>query len=167
MINWKLVPDFSVKEFSEDPDKYADPEVIYNLQRARLLLNVKIFPSPVSGALARINTGSKTSQHYTDSQGTIKSKAIDFFCEGNCAVNTMLLLNSRIFKRFGVYFDTKYDGKKWVMFHGDNKIKSDPLFWYRDGCGVYHYPTISRKPGELIKIFHCLIYRRNNYLIHS
>mgnify|MGYP006442137921 CR=1 FL=1 len=66
MIDWRGARNFSPGEFSEDPDKYAEPRLIYNLQKTRSLLNRPIFPSPVDGALAR-TYGSMDYPHYIGS----------------------------------------------------------------------------------------------------
>ena len=44
------------------------------------------------------------------------------------------VLQSNLFPRIGLYFDTKYKNKPWMMLHLD--LKPTPLIWYRD---IHYY----------------------------
>lgn len=129
-IDWEDISKFTPDEFSEDPDKYADPELIYRLNFYRIKSKCIIKPSPITGALARFDGG--------DSQHTVKdnqlSKASDIFQEGVPFQNYSLLLSMRLFNGIGVYLDTDGpDGFPWIMFHVDiRNIGYDygnPLIW--------------------------------------
>lgn len=148
MIDWNSVFRLNSWEFSENPDKYADPMLIYNLSDLRRLSNERIYPSPVSGALARFN-GSETSQHYVGSKDdpVRKSTGIDIFMEGTPFSNYSFILHSRLFTGIGIYLDTTGpDGLNWIMFHLDMRpFKSNlPLIWIatkeESGSTKYHYP---------------------------
>ncbi len=127
MINWKNIKRFSIAEFPEDPDKFAEPQLIYKLNTFALQLGKAIYPSPVKGALARLS-GSKTSQHYAINR---KSTAVDIFCEGVPFFVLSELLVSKLFRGIGIYLDTDgVDGLPWVMFHVDLRPKKgSPLIW--------------------------------------
>ncbi len=126
MINWNNVYKLSPEEFSEDPNKYADPKLIYSLGKLRELLDMRMFPSPVSGALAR-QKGSKTSQHYAVNR---LSTASDVFIEGIPFAILTKVLFSNLFTGVGIYLDTRGpDGKPWVMFHLDIRKRYFPFIW--------------------------------------
>lgn len=134
-INWNNVYKLSPGEFPEDPDKYAEPVLIYSLGDLRQFLQKRMFPSPVSGALARFG-GSETSQHYVGPKNDIQRKATgcDVFCEGVPFETYTILLASKLFNGIGIYLDTNGpDGMPWVMFHLDMRFKGFteilPLIW--------------------------------------
>lgn len=141
-IQWENVPNFSSGEFSEDPDIYAYKHLIYSLQLARSELKVPVYPSPAPGALARTDERARRSMHYCNPEEGLFSRAVDFFVEGNPVKALFVLLGGGHFTRLGMYFDTFYDGKPWVMFHGDKypDYSQHGFIWYRDENGVYHYP---------------------------
>ena len=113
-IDWNTVKYFKSRHFVDDTNR-AEPELIYSLDEARTILNVRIFPSTVPGALARFDKDAKTSQHYAVGR---KSKAADVFCEGVPIANFYTLLSLNLFNGIGIYLDTSgVDGKLWVMFH--------------------------------------------------
>lgn len=161
-INWLTVPDFEPGEFSEDPDLYASTHLIYSLQLARNELAKPVYPSPAPGALARLEAADLKSMHYADPAQGILSRAIDFFVEGNPVKNFFVLLGGGHFTRFGIYFDTFYNNKPWVMFHADRKtdINQQGFFWYRDEEGVYRYPLTGDFPA-FVEYLHR--YRHENY----
>lgn len=137
MINWEEIKHFKKHEFPEDPDIYADPRLIRNLDEYRELLGQKVHPSPVEGALARLDDKAKSSQHYAVDR---KSTAIDVFPEGSIINAWTVALTSGFWAGIGVYFDTQYTGKDWCMLHLD--IREKPLIWYRIN-GDYFYPLHS------------------------
>ncbi len=127
IINWNYVYRFSAGEFSEDPNKLAEPELIYSLGNLRKILGTKMRPSPVSGALAR-KYGSKTSQHYAVGR---LSTGSDQFIEGVPFEIFSKIMYSQLFTGVGIYFDTKGpDGKPWVMFHLDIRERETPFIWF-------------------------------------
>lgn len=137
LIDWTKVYKLSPGEFSEDPDKYADPLLIYSLSNTRKKTKSRMFPSPIRGALAR-HDGRKSSQHYVgDKKGPVRmSTACDVFCEGVPFANYTTILESGLYRGVGIYLDTNGpDGKPWVMFHLDIRTKgyynslSTPLIW--------------------------------------
>lgn len=170
-INWNDIKNFSSTEFPEDPNKYANPELIYVLQDLRVLYNMKIYPSPVSGALARF-TGSITSQHYVGSktEPTRLSTGIDVFPEGVPFAFLCTVLKIPTILGIGIYIDTNGpDGKPWVMFHLDIRrkgfTKDIPLIWVakkiNEGNQVktkYYYPqtTVSKWAYLTAPIFYKL-----------
>jgi hypothetical protein len=152
-IDWKHIHFFTKSEFNEDPDKYADPTLIYTLDKFRLTFGERIFPSPVEGAFVRFD-GSKTSQHYVgDKENPIrKTTAIDFFPEGTPIEVYTYLLTNFLIKGIGIYLDTKgNDGLPWIMFHMDIRekgFKAFPLIWFckkEKGINKYYYPQNNSK----------------------
>jgi hypothetical protein len=142
-LDWSKYPDFSPEEFPEDPNAYASEYLLATLQSARSALKVPIYPSPAPGALARFDR--TTSMHFCDPDKYEYSKAVDFFVAGNPVDAFYKLVMSRTFYRIGVYFDTRYRGQNWVMFHGDNGYSNLTRLWFRDK-GKYYYPRYT--PGK-------------------
>lgn len=142
---------FSIDEFSEDPIKYADEDLINNLDKLRDFIGKPIYPSPVKGALARFD-GSKKSQHYAINR---KSTAIDIFVDCSPFEAFIKILQSKLFNRVGIYFDTYYNNKNHVMFHVD--LKDQNLIWLRDNY-KYSYSYEKNFYKELLEKF-------NNYTI--
>jgi len=122
---------FSPSEFPEDIS-YADPKLLEMLDNFREELGVRIHPSPVPGALARFS-GSPTSQHYAVDR---LSTAVDVFVEASPAWVYIRALQFG-WGGVGVYFDTHYNNRHWVMFHLD--IRKDKTTWFRDDK-EYFYP---------------------------
>ena len=159
MINWEEIYKLESNEFSEDPDKYADHELIYALSDIRQFTQRKLRPSKASGALARFE-GSITSQHYVGSMGypERKSTASDIFCEGIPFSTYSSIIASRLFKGVGVYLDTYGpDGLPWVMFHVDIRPRgfnqNSPLIWIvekSEGKNVYKYPQAEPQYWSLL-----------------
>lgn len=114
---------------SEFPEKLslADPVLIENLIRLREYLNRPMFPSPVPGALARTDDGASESEHYAVGR---LSRAVDFFCDMDPFEAYVKIVQSGLFPRIGIYFDTWFKHQKWVMFHVD--LKPKPLLWFRN-----------------------------------
>lgn len=152
-IDWDKIKFFKKSEFSEDPDKYADPDLIHILDRFRFLLGERIFPSPVEGAFVRFN-GSRKSQHYVGPKDNPvrKTTAIDIFPEGMPIEIYSYLLTFFDIKGLGIYLDTKgVDGLPWIMFHIDIRekgFKAFPLIWFckkENGINRYYYPQNDSK----------------------
>ena len=78
-MNWKTlngIRRFTPGEFPEDPEELAEPRLIYSLDDFAVALGRPVHPSPVPGALARLD-GSETSRHYAVGR---RSDAVDVFC---------------------------------------------------------------------------------------
>ncbi len=135
---------FNESEFPESIE-HGSPELFEKLDKLRDFIKVKIFPSPAPGALARLDLESSSSQHYASK--TRKSRAIDFFTSGDPFAVYLKILHSRLFRRVGVYFDTKLRGCREIMFHVD--LKPQDLMWFRAN-GKYIY---SNNPHFYRKIF--------------
>lgn len=145
-IDWEMVNYFNpeIDEFSEDPDKYADPKLIYAIDAFRAISSSPIHPSPATGALARFEETAKYSRHYAIGR---KSDAIDIFCEEPIQNAYLKAITCGLFGGVGVYFDTRYKGKPWPMLHLDLRpLKNSTItLWYRDISG-YSYP----KEGKFV-----------------
>lgn len=158
-IYWNDISFFTPEEFTHDPSIYADPQLIYTLDKLRLRLGEKIYPSPVDGAFVRFD-GSETSQHYVGPEEAIirKTTAIDFFPEG-IPVHTYTCLVSQFFVRgIGIYLDTVgIDGNPWVMFHMDIRekgYKGSPLIWFcekKEGKNKYYYPQVNEADWKFLQ----------------
>lgn len=134
MMSWSKyagINRFQPDEFLEDPERYADIFFLRQLDAFAIALDKAVYPSPVSGALARFK-GSKTSRHYAIGR---LSDACDIFC--NCQISKAWTMALQFFTGVGVYFDTHYKGVSWPMLHVDSRPKT--LIWYRDE-NSYHYP---------------------------
>lgn len=132
----EVIYNFSLSEFPEDPIRFADIVTIRSLDVFRAMLNQKIYPSPMKGALARF-TGRETSQHRViakESKIIKRSTAIDVFCEGDAFENMQIAMKSRLFNGIGIYLDTFYAGQPWVMMHLDNRANGyrpkEALLWF-------------------------------------
>ena len=132
MIDWELIRHFKKEDFVDDPH-YADPELLYSIEQARILMAQRMYPSTVRGTLCRFG-GSKGSQHYVGPhRGEIvrKATASDMFIEGVPMQNLLIFLGSGLFKGIGLYLDTiGVNGRPWVMTHLDiRKNRNQPLVW--------------------------------------
>ena len=155
-IDWRKVYKLSADEFSEDPNKHAEPELIYSLGKLRKLLRTIMRPSPVKGALARFS-GKTTTQHYAVGR---KSTGSDQFIEGIPFEIYSKILFSRLFTGVGIYLDTKGpDGLPWVMFHLDIRKRDFPFIWIakkeydprkKEFRTFYKYPQYDSKYWSLL-----------------
>lgn len=162
MIDWNRVYKLSPGEFSEDPNKYAEENLIYYLGRLRKKIKRKMRPSPVSGALARFDEKSSTSMHFCSLSHSRKSKASDMFIEGVPFVIFSTILDLRLFNGIGIYLDTKGpDGLPWIMFHLDlrKRNKNLPTIWIVEKVydfenhkliDTYRYPQADTKYWSLL-----------------
>jgi hypothetical protein len=132
----KGIQRFIPSEFSEDPEKYADPELIYALDSFAIALGSPVHPSPAPGALARFD-GSVTSRHYAINR---RSDGSDVFCSCPIFKAWSTALQAGEFNGIGVYFDTHYRGDSWPMLHLDMRPPGKRIVWFRDEEGRYHYP---------------------------
>lgn len=157
-VNWKDIRNFSPNEFPENPELYAEPELIYTLQDLRDLYSKRIYPSPAPGALARFD-GSEESQHFVGPDGKLrKSTGVDVFVEGCPFEFYSSILKIQNIKGIGIYLDTKWiDGNPRVMFHIDIRRKgynnAMPLIWIakkENGIRKYFYPQIDNSKYKLL-----------------
>jgi hypothetical protein len=96
-----------------------------------------IYPSPVSGALARFDKTDEDSHHYAGEDH--KSRALDWFPGGSVQKAWLMAVTSGLFGGIGIYFDTKYQGKPWPMIHTDIRERTPTLLWYREGGSYYYF----------------------------
>jgi len=150
-INNVQMPNFSKDEFSEDPDLYAHPEMLFNLQVQRTKWGHPFVLSKAQGALARFDDKAVGSQHYAMNR---YSTAIDGFPQMNIFKAWSMALNSGLWGGIGVYFDTKNNrGVEQPMLHLDTRERFEPTLWYRDK-GKYVYRSDKSFYTKLIKIFY-------------
>jgi hypothetical protein len=146
----KQVQHFRPSEFPESVE-WGDPVLFGRLDAFRGALGCRIFPSPARGGLARFEWADRFSWHYCDREGEIRSRAVDVFCECSAIHAYTQALASQLWGGVGVYFDTRYNQKPWIMFHldtrqpGDRHAKQTALVWFRDRTGQYHYPQYNRR----------------------
>lgn len=173
MINWERVYKFSPKEFSEDPNKHAEPLLMYSLGDTRRTYGKRMFPSPVKGALARF-TGKTTTQHYAVGK---RSKASDIFPEGVPFNFYFTVLSMNLFRGIGVYLDTKGpDGLPWIMFHLDIRksgfTNELPLIWIVENIydptkgrhvDKYRYPQFDSSYWNLFNDQRLYTFRERQY----
>ena len=141
-IQWDDVDHFYPDHFPENPDKRANPNLIYNVDLWRKLCGFPISPSPVEGALARFGDADKDSRHYAVDR---LSDALDVFVHGDPVQAFMAALCSQLFGAVGLYLDTTFRGEQWPMLHVDLRplgvghSKEMVLIWVREE-GEYKYP---------------------------
>lgn len=137
---------FSIEEFPEWIG-FAEDRLFFKLDKFREILNCPIYPSPAEGALARFTD--KTSMHYCEKKGPIKSQAVDVFCGCRSELAFFQALASQLWGGIGIYFDTHFHNKFWPLLHldmrglGQNHSKETTLIWFRDE--KYIYPQYSEK----------------------
>lgn len=152
-IEWESLPYLSPQEFSENPDKRAQPDIIYSLHDYRSILGRAFYPSPTPGALARLREEDKGSRHYAG-KGRL-SDAVDGFPAGNAANAFLVAITSQLFGGIGLYLDTHYDGREWPMLHldlrplGTDHAQETALIWIRQD-GEYHYPQYSDQGTSML-----------------
>lgn len=135
---------FSEDEFPNCELEYAEPNLLYRLQRQRDVFGAGIYPSKAPGALARFKPKGMTSKHYAEKPADIpgweytlkKSTAIDFFTELPPFEAYCKIISSELWDGVGIYFDTERDGKPDVLYHTDYG-RDDKAFWFRNAVGVY------------------------------
>ena len=143
MIDWSSILYFNpaVDQFSEDPDKYADPNLIKSLDLFRKILGYPIFPSPAPGAIARLDDSVSLSQHYVGN-GRL-STAIDIFTSAPIQVAWIHAISCGLWGGIGLYSDTVFRGKSWPMLHLDirpiSSHKRIPAMWFRDKEGYHSF----------------------------
>ena len=145
-IDWSEVRYFypATDDFSEDPDQFADPELIYRLDYFREVLGKPVHVSPAPGAMARFDDDAKTSQHYAVGR---KSTAIDVFPEGPIIDAWLVAITGR-FGGVGVYFDTMYRGERKPMLHLDKRPRKKgaiTLWMRKDGEYIYSRSEIIKE----------------------
>lgn len=150
IINGIDMPDFSFREFSEDPF-YADVRLLKSLQEYRTLLDEKIRPSMAFGALARFS-GPKTSTHFVDLNNMKFSTAIDIFPDCDIFKAWTVALRCGLWGGVGVYFSTTNNSMvKAPMLHLD--LRTDHLLWFRIGKHTYQYQDDCRFYERLFSQF--------------
>jgi hypothetical protein len=149
MIDWDRIQYFAKDNFPEDPDKHADPDLLYKLDAFRTNWGYRIYPSPAPGALARIND--PDSQHYSDGKGRL-SRAVDVFPDCPGGVAFLAALASNLWEGIGLYLDTHFRNQPWDMLHLDLRSRPDQLalYWIRRQ-GEYIYPQ-NHGPEEAAEI---------------
>jgi len=146
-IQWNKVRFFSKTgdQWPESPDRYADPKLIYTLDKYRDLLGHPVYVSPVYGALARFNDSpnvSKTSRHYVGNRNHPErlSDAIDIFPSSSEKKSWLTALSMPEWGAIGIYFDTYFQGQRRFMLHLDLRpIHKARVLWFRIDK-KYYYP---------------------------
>jgi len=148
---------FKEDEFPKYELDRASVGIIKALDAIRKFAGHSIYPSPVSGALSRIE-GSLTSRHYAVGRD---SDAIDFITQKDANLLRLLtiLQGCKLFGGIGVYFDTRgLEQSHDVMFHVDLRPvevgSSLSALWYRNRSG-YHYPF--KQPMKFAQLYSNLI----------
>lgn len=158
-IDWSgRVLNFTPGEFSEDPDRWAEPELIYRLQKFRDIMGVAIFPSPDPGALARIDSEDTRSLHFASEIQGVKSRAVDVFVKAPPRRVFIEALASQLWGGIGINFNRTYSRKTWTLFHldirplGHYHAHPTALVWFSERRGGgYKYPQYSdRQMRELL-----------------
>ena len=128
-MDWTKIDHFKLSEFpSEEEINLTDQRLFWTLDAYREDLGYIIHPSKAKGALAR-KYGDSKSRHYAIGK---LSTAIDFFPD--CSPLQAWICALHHFAGVGVYFDTHYKNRKWIMLHGD--LRTGQRLWRRDN-GIY------------------------------
>jgi hypothetical protein len=149
----KLSENFDSSEFSEDPTKYAHPDLIKKLQAQRDFNGAAIYPSEATGATARMYAADMTESEYKSiymknpSRHCVlidrKSTAQDWFSALDPYQTLCQILRSGLWYGVGIYFDTRDNhGKNAVMFHTDFG-RARRLLWLREN-GKRFYETAGK-----------------------
>jgi hypothetical protein len=142
-MDWEHITHFKPSEFpSQKEIDLTEPRLFKTLDGFRVDLGYPIYPSPVKGALAR-EYGSKTSRHYAIGR---LSTAVDIFPD--CSVYHAFIIATQYFGGVGVYFDTHFKGRKWIMLHVD--LRQTKTHWYRDDH-IYHTLNTEKDYNKLFK----------------
>ena len=141
-IDWSKIKHFP--ELKERPDiEGVLPDLIYDLDKFRDILNRTIIVSPVNGAIVAKSGHSPNSYHY-------RGMAIDCFPICNPKEVFYTLLDYNPFGGIGIYFDTILRNKPTVMFHFDKrplKPSGHRTWWFRYKH-KRHYPSEFSTFGE-------------------
>lgn len=142
-----LGPHFSPDEFPPGELELADPILLVMLTRLRAEIGRPIYPSPVTGALAR-RYGSTKSRHYAVDR---KSTAIDVFTK--CPSALFFTRAVHLFGGVGFYSNGKFGGAAWPRWHLD--LRDVPLWWWSPGAD-YHYATTAATAATfLLELTRC------------
>ena len=145
MIDWTQIKHFKKSAFPENPDLHAEPMLIESLDAFRDIVGVPIYPSPVSGALARFS-GSEESRHYAVGR---RSDAVDVFVDCDIREAWMAAFRSKLWGGIGVYFDTHFKNKPWCMLHLDMR-PGTTTYWFRQNKS-YGHPMVIH--GDMLRLF--------------
>ena len=142
-MDWAKIDHFKASEFpSEEEINLTDLRVFRILDDYISDLGYPIYPSKTKGSLAR-KYGEQTSRHYVIGK---LSTAVDFFPDCNPLQAWICALHH--FAGVGVYFDTNYKHRKWIMLHGD--LRTGQKLWRRDN-GIYSLVNTEKDIEDLIK----------------
>lgn len=142
-----FIRNFNEDEFPEGELEYTSTKILTRMDTLRDLIGSPIYPSPVKGSLARIGED-ENSQHYAKEDGSILSKADDWFPFENEKISFVFTacISCGLFGGIGVYFDTHgLRGSHDVMFHTDTRTVDKyefPTIWFRKNK-QYYYPFAS------------------------
>lgn len=134
---------FKEDEFPPGELGLADRRIIIALDEYRHILGKPVVPSPVAGALARVEGKDKGSRHYAVNR---LSDAVDVFPQCNIADAWRVAVQSGLFGGVGFYLDTKPS----PMLHFD--LRDVPAWWCRVQ-GKYIYPA---NAGDRERFFRAL-----------
>ena len=141
-MDWNKITHFKPSEFpSQEEIDLTDPRLFKTLNKFRTDLNYPVYPSSDKGALAR-KYGKATSKHYAIGK---LSTAVDFFPD--CDIKRALFVTVHYFGGVGLYFDTHFKHRKWVMLHGD--LRQNQVIWWRED-GIYHTLNTNDDYNQLI-----------------
>lgn len=145
-MDWGRVRYFKPNEFPLEELEFLNKYVVEELDKARDVIGIPVFVSPVKGAVVRFR---ENEQGYPfgwhDSAEKRKlGQAVDVFIPDSKKLTVVDLITTVIsitrFRGMGIYFDTIYEGKPCVMLHFD--LRHDPILWY---CPPRNRETEDRK----------------------
>ena len=125
---------FNVKNFpSQQEVDRTDPQLFKIFNDYSIDLGYNIYPNNAKGSLAR-DYGDSNSRHYAIGR---LSTAIDFFPD--CSILRAFFTALRYFGGVGLYVDTCFRKRKWVMLHCD--LRDYQKIWYRQEGKYYTVNT--------------------------
>ena len=135
---------FKAKEFpSQKEIDMTDPRLFRTLDEYAIDLGYLVYPSKAKGALAR-DYGDSGSRHYAVGR---LSTAVDFFPD--CSILRAFFMACHYFGGVGLYFDTHFRKRRWIMLHGD--LRNHQRIWWRED-EVYHTVNTNADYWKLIDL---------------
>jgi hypothetical protein len=137
-----------VDEWPQEAIPYMTGKIIQTSIMIREITGCSMIPSPDPAAHVRHDSG--TSQHSTDNK-TKKSTATDqFLNNGQVATFWVLAQTCPDLGGFGLYFDTRLNGKKRVMAHLDNR--KDRMLWLCPDQEKREYIYYHKEPSRYLQV---------------
>lgn len=161
MIDWEKVKYYNPErdQFSENPDEYAEPELIYTLDKFRSMVKIPLRPSRIDGSLARFE-GHEQSRHYAIDR---LSDAIKVCPDGSLRKTWLVAICSGLWGGVGLYPYLKNQGISEPTLHLDLRPVAEgnshryTIIWFKDIDGEHYFPQFEKRAeGRLFNILNSI-----------